>query len=122
MERLRTALCGLLEIEYPIVQSGMGAVAGPELVAEVCEAGGLGILALLNQPVDVVREGIRKVRALTRRPFGVNLWLHQDIRPPADPAGILADNFNIFLFVTPDGGGYAYSVSRILPTSTWSRD
>ena len=65
MDRLRTALCGLLEIEYPIVQSGMGAVAGPELVAEVCEAGGLGILAALNQPVDVVREGIRKVRALS---------------------------------------------------------
>ena len=88
MERLRTALCGLLEIEYPIVQSGMGAVAGPELVAEVCEAGGLGILAALNQPVDVVRAGIRKVRALTRRPFGVNLWLHEDIRPPVDPARI----------------------------------
>jgi hypothetical protein len=33
---------------------------------------------------------------------------------PADPVGILADNFNIFLFVTADGGGYAYSVSRIL--------
>ena len=86
MDRLRTALCGLLEIEYPIVQSGMGAVAGPELVAEVCEAGGLGILAALNQPGDVVRAGIRKVRALTRRPFGVNLWLHRDNRPPADPA------------------------------------
>src|SRR4029450_14157945 len=39
-------------------------------------------------PPDVVREGIGKVRALTRRPFGVNLWLHRDIRPPADPAGL----------------------------------
>ena len=41
----RTALCDLLGIEYPIVQSGMGAIAGPDLVAEVCRAGGLGILA-----------------------------------------------------------------------------
>jgi nitronate monooxygenase len=86
MGGFRTDLCDLLGIEYPILQSGMGNVAGPDLVAEVCEAGGLGILASLNQPPEVVRENIRKVRALTRRPFGVNLWFHRDIRPPADVA------------------------------------
>ena len=42
---LRTALCDLLGIEYPIIQSGMGNVAGPDLVAEVSRAGGLGVLA-----------------------------------------------------------------------------
>ena len=42
---LRTALCDLLGIEYPIVQSGMGSAAGPELAAEVSRAGGLGIVA-----------------------------------------------------------------------------
>ena len=42
MDRLRTSLCDLLNIEYPILQSGMGGVAGPELVAEVSRAGGLG--------------------------------------------------------------------------------
>ena len=86
MGRLRTSLCDLLGIEYPILQSGMGSVAGPELVAEVSRAGGLGILAALRLSADQVRTGIRRVRELTDRPFGVNLWLHTDIRPPVDPA------------------------------------
>ncbi|HKC99186.1 MAG TPA: nitronate monooxygenase family protein [Methylomirabilota bacterium] len=84
----RTALCDLLGIEYPIVQSGMGAIAGPELVAEVCRAGGLGILAGLNVPPDDLRAMIRRVRELTDRPFGVNLWLHRALRPPLDPGAI----------------------------------
>jgi nitronate monooxygenase len=86
MDRLRTSLCDLLGVEYPILQSGMGGVAGPELVAEVSRAGGLGILAALRLSADQVRTGIRRVRELTDRPFGVNLWLHRDIRPPVDPA------------------------------------
>src|SRR6185436_10051389 len=90
MDRLHTDLCDLLGIEYPILQSGMGSVAGPDLVAEVSRAGGLGILAALNLPVDEVRKRIRQVRALTDRPFGVNLWLHTELRPPVDPASIPA--------------------------------
>jgi nitronate monooxygenase len=88
---LRTALCDLLGIEYPILQSGMGSVAGPDLVAEVSRAGGLGILAGLNVPPDELRSRIRQVRTLTDRPFGVNLWLHTELRPPADPATIPDD-------------------------------
>jgi nitronate monooxygenase len=88
---LRTALCDVLGIEYPILQSGMGNVAGPELVAEVSRAGGLGILAGLNVPPDELRSRIRHVRGLTDRPFGVNLWLHTELRPPADPATIPDD-------------------------------
>jgi NAD(P)H-dependent flavin oxidoreductase YrpB (nitropropane dioxygenase family) len=78
----RTALCDLLGIEYPIVQSGMGGVAGPELVAEVSRAGGLGVLAGFLLTPDQIREGIRRIRAATDRPFGVNLWLHTALRPP----------------------------------------
>ena len=85
---LRTALCDLLGIEYPVLQSGMGSVAGPDLVAEVSRAGGLGILAGLNVPPDELRARIRQVRELTDRPFGVNLWLHTELRPPADPTTI----------------------------------
>jgi nitronate monooxygenase len=85
---LRTALCDLLGIEYPVLQSGMGSVAGPDLVAEVSRAGGLGILAGLNVAPDELRSRIRQVRALTDRAFGVNLWLHTELRPPADPASI----------------------------------
>jgi nitronate monooxygenase len=83
-----TPLCELLGIEYPILQSGMGNVAGPDLVAAVSEAGGLGILAGLNLTPDDLRGRIREVRARTTRPFGVNLWLHSVLRPPADPATI----------------------------------
>jgi nitronate monooxygenase len=86
----RTALCDLLGIEYPIVQSGMGGIAGPDLVAEVSRAGGLGILAGLNIPPDDLRGLIRRIRALTDRPFGVNLWLHSALRPPIDPATVPA--------------------------------
>jgi nitronate monooxygenase len=84
----KTALCDLLGIEYPVLQSGMGSVAGPDLVAEVSNAGGLGILAGLNQPPDALRAGIRDVRKLTRRPFGVNLWLHEAVASPIDVAKI----------------------------------
>ncbi len=64
----------------------MGRVAGPELTAEVSRAGGLGILAGLNLAPDDLRQQIRRVRELTDRPFGVNLWLHPDLQPPIDPA------------------------------------
>ena len=84
----RTALCDLLGIEYPILQSGMGTVAGPDLVAEVSGAGGLGILAGLGLTPEELRRRIRLVRELTDRPFGVNLWLHPALRPPADPASL----------------------------------
>jgi nitronate monooxygenase len=84
----RTALCDLLGIEYPILQSGMGGIAGPELVAEVSRAGALGILAGFMVPAEDLRARIRRVRELTDRPFGVNLWLHTELRPPTDPATI----------------------------------
>ncbi|HWC01332.1 MAG TPA: nitronate monooxygenase [Methylomirabilota bacterium] len=87
----RTALCDLVGIEYPVIQSGMGNVAGPDLVAEVSRAGGLGVLAGLNVAPEELRGRIREVRALTDRPFGVNLWLHTELRPPVDPATIPGD-------------------------------
>ncbi len=68
----------------PVLQSGMGGVAGPELVAAVSNAGGLGILAALNLRPDAVRTAIRHVRELTDRPFGVNIWLHDDVRTPPE--------------------------------------
>jgi nitronate monooxygenase len=85
-----SSLCELLNIRHPIIQSGMGRVAGPELAAEVSRAGGLGILAGLNVPPDTLRAQIRQLRELAGgAPFGVNLWLHPDLQPPIDP-GTLA--------------------------------
>jgi nitronate monooxygenase len=85
---LRTPLCDRLGIDVPIVQSGMGGVAGPDLVAEVSKAGALGIIAGLNLTADQVRDAIRTVRSKTDRPFGVNLFMPNELRPPADPATI----------------------------------
>jgi len=84
MTRFRTPLCDLLGIEYPIIQSGMGIVAGPDLAAEVSRAGGLGVIGGLNLKPDELRKRIRFVRDHTDRPFGVNLWLHAELRPPVD--------------------------------------
>ena len=64
----------------------MGRVAGPELAAEVSKAGGLGILAGLNLSPDELRRDIRRIRALTEAPFGVNLWLLPELQPPVDPS------------------------------------
>ncbi|MBI4472009.1 MAG: nitronate monooxygenase, partial [Acidobacteria bacterium] len=82
----RTRLCDLLGIDYPVLQSGMGLIAGPDLVAEVSGAGALGIVAGFMLGADPLRAAIRDVRARTNRPFGVNLWLSADLRPSGAPA------------------------------------
>src|SRR5499427_9667167 len=74
---MRTDVCNLLGIEHPIVAAPMGPdLTGPEFVAAVSNAGGLGILQAQFCPPPVFREEIRRVRALTAKPFGVNLLLH----------------------------------------------
>lgn len=72
---LKTNLCELLEIEYPIIQGGMAWVAYAELAAAVSEAGGLGIIGSGHAPADWVREQIHKVKERTSKPFGVNVML-----------------------------------------------
>src|SRR5262249_16986309 len=81
-----SSLYPLPRFRSPIVQSGMARVAGPELAAEVSKAGGLGILAGLNASPDDLRRDIRRIRALTDAPFGVNLWLLPELQPPVDPS------------------------------------
>lgn len=86
--RLRTALCDLLGTDYPIVQAGMGGVAGAQLAAAVSQAGGLGVLGAAFLPADELRQRIREVRQATDRPFGVNLLLHSEVAPPVDASRI----------------------------------
>src|SRR5689334_8260705 len=88
MTSLRTSITDLLGIDVPILQSGMNRVAGPELAAEVSNAGGLGILAALRLGGEELRRQIRRLRELTDRPFGVNHWLHPEVQTPVDPATI----------------------------------
>jgi enoyl-[acyl-carrier protein] reductase II len=73
--KLKTELCDLLGIEYPIIQGGMAWVATAELAAAVSEAGGLGIIGAGSMPKETLREEIRKANELTDKPFGVNLML-----------------------------------------------
>src|ERR1700738_3461220 len=72
MTRLHTPVCELFEIDVPIFQAGMAKYTTPELVAAVCNAGGLGIIGGLGRTPDELRNEIREVRELTDRPFGVN--------------------------------------------------
>jgi NAD(P)H-dependent flavin oxidoreductase YrpB (nitropropane dioxygenase family) len=69
------AFCTLVDIDIPIVQAAMGGATCPEFAAAVSNAGGLGMLALAWSTPDAVRAEIRATKALTRRPFGVNLVL-----------------------------------------------
>jgi len=80
---LRTPLCDLLGIEYPVILAGMGPVAGgltgpvatAPLAAAVSNAGGLGVLGGAGFGPDKLREEIAKIRSLTDKPFGVDLLL-----------------------------------------------
>ena len=72
---MKSRLCELLGIEYPIIQGGMAWVATAELAAAVSNGGGLWLIAAGGAPADVVREQIRKCRTLTDKPFGVNVML-----------------------------------------------
>ena len=71
--RLRTGLCDLIGIEYPIVQTGMGWVAGPRLTSATSNAGGLGILASATMDFAQLTAAVVEVKSRTNKPFGVNL-------------------------------------------------
>ncbi|MDT4926440.1 MAG: hypothetical protein QOG01_4153 [Pseudonocardiales bacterium] len=70
---MRTALTELVGVQHPVVQTGMGWVAGPRLVAGTAEAGGLGILASATMTFDELVAAIADTKARTGKPFGVNL-------------------------------------------------
>jgi nitronate monooxygenase len=71
-----TTLCHQLGLTYPLFLAGMGGgISGPELVAAVSNAGACGVLGMGGLPAPYIRQQIRRVRALTDKPFGVNLLL-----------------------------------------------
>ncbi len=79
---LRTKLCEMLDIEYPIILAGMGGASGPTLAAAVSNAGGLGVLGAAALNPDQLRDWIEKTRSLTDKPFGVDLLLPKIDLPP----------------------------------------
>ena len=72
---MKTRITDLLGIEYPIIQGGMAWVAEHTLAAAVSNAGGAGIIAGGNAPIDYLREQIRLCKEKTDEPFGVNVML-----------------------------------------------
>ena len=72
---MKTALTERLGIDLPIIQAPMGGAVGPRMAAAVSNAGGLGMLVPWRAKAETVQQQIRETRALTSRPFGVNLVL-----------------------------------------------
>jgi len=73
-------ICQLFNIQYPIIQAGMIWCSGWELAAAVSNAGGLGLIGSGSMYPDILREHIRKCKAATQKPFGVNVpLLYPDI-------------------------------------------
>lgn len=86
---LSTRLTELVGVRHPIVQTGMGWVAGPRLVSATADAGALGILASATMTLEQLRSAVREVRSRTDRPFGVNL--RADAGDAAERVGVIID-------------------------------
>ena len=82
---IKSPICELLGIKYPLFQGGMAWIADANLAAAVSNAGGLGLISSINFSTEAVRDEIRKCKTLTDKPFGVNIMLQ------APNAGEVAD-------------------------------
>lgn len=90
---LRTSLCDMLDIEYPVMSAGMGpnllgeeTGAPVDLVVAVSEAGGLGVLGGSGYSIEELREAIREIKSKTDRPYGVDLLLPKNLAGADDLA------------------------------------
>ena len=81
---ITTRATALLGIQHPVILGGMGSGTSPELVAAVSNAGGLGILGCTGDPPEKIAQLAAAIRALTDRPFGLNLLLFQAKEPAID--------------------------------------
>lgn len=80
---IRTRITEMLGIEHPIVQGGMMNVGYAELASAVSNAGGLGIITALTQPTpQALRDEIERTKAMTSKPFGVNMTIFPTVNSP----------------------------------------
>ncbi|MDX3576367.1 MULTISPECIES: NAD(P)H-dependent flavin oxidoreductase [unclassified Streptomyces] len=86
---METAFTRLVGVRHPIVQTGMGWVAGPRLVSAAADAGALGVLASATMTPDRLRSAVREVKSRTDAPFGVNL--RADAADAGDRVRIIVD-------------------------------
>ena len=103
-----TPLTRLLGIDLPIIQAPIGGATTPALVAAVSNAGGLGVLSITWRSLELTRALIRETRALTERPFAVNLVLDWD--PTERLAIALAEGVKLVSFFWGDPAPYLATV------------
>ncbi len=102
---VKTKICELLDIEYPIFQGGMAWIADADLAAAVSNAGGLGIISAMNANAEWLKSQIDKARSLTDKPFGVNIML---MSPFADEVAQLVADEKIKVVTTGAGDPSKY--------------
>ena len=102
---VKSAICELLGIQYPVFQGGMAWIADGKLAAAVSNGGGLGIIAAGNAPASYVQEQIRVARTLTDRPIGVNIML---MSPFADEVAAVAAEEKVEVVTTGAGNPSKY--------------
>lgn len=102
---LKSRICEILGIEYPVFQGGMAWIADGRLAAAVSEGGGLGIIAAGNAPASYVREQIQLARSLTDKPIGVNIML---LSPFADEVAVAVVEEKVDVITTGAGNPSKY--------------
>ena len=102
---IKSEICEILGIEYPVFQGGMAWIADGRLAAAVSNGGGLGIIAAGNAPADYVREQIRIAKSLTDKPIGVNIML---MSPFADDIAKVTIEENVEVVTTGAGNPSRY--------------
>ena len=102
---MKTKITELLGITYPVIQGGMAWVAEYHLAAAVSNAGGLGIIGAASAPPEIVREQVRQCKALTDKPFGVNIML---LNPNADEVAKIVVEEGVKVVTTGAGNPAKY--------------
>lgn len=102
---MKTLLCEMLSIDYPIIQGGMAWISDAELAASVSNAGGLGVIAGGNAEKHIVEQQIDKMKSLTNRPYGLNVML---LSPYADDIIDLAIEKKVPIVITGAGSPGKY--------------
>ncbi len=102
---IKTPVCEILGIEYPIFQGGMAWIADADLAAAVSNAGGLGIISAMNANGEWLRKEIQKARKLTDKPFGVNIML---MSPHVEEVAKLVAEEKVAVVVTGAGNPSKY--------------
>lgn len=102
---IKSTICEILGIKYPLFQGGMAWIADASLASAVSNAGGLGLISSINYSTEAVRDEIRKCKSMTDKPFGVNIML---MAPNAAEVADLVIEEGIKVVTTGAGSPAAY--------------